>query len=714
LSRKRKEGVKKRAKKPKSKRGRRSTQPRAHMPKDVPELENWCSSPCAAEGALRDYLLPLAGVLTKALKQGRIGAAEVRAVALRPLSDRLETADCRFLDGLTVDILKMAAFIEGSDKDDFSWECYGLINSIWNKRYREQIERAERYDKCRSVHSNPACDEEERLATVFDTERLLDNWTSQLRHVRPKSLWPYIHVLVCEGMAGHPRFGEAVTGLKSHVTERVLPTHPAEAARAGEAFIGGVLAPMLDKDVSTVVNYLLDAAEIVASTVFSDKAKPGSVDALKQLTNLASQLRSALARRAESAESRECGEALSATYQLLRERCTGLSKTLKRRVGGHLGNLMPSLCFRKTRPPRKHALKGTELRLDIAEDDQVWQLSGRVIDFCSRNGAAHVHFDMLEDCATVRDNKESIPDTSIESAPLLVAYKDRGQKLVRKLHGHLRIPLEGRSKQKEVISCCAWPLRGWRSAVPEQGCRAVFLLRGAEDKIVALARNLPTVLYHESTAMKSADASDRESSDAEVLRSPSAVGAATGDSNECWMLKAGDVWDVCYEGKQTFVKPSVGIDYIARLIDMPFKELHVADLSALVSGESAPPGLGSAGKRIDDEAMTAYKKHLQGIQEELLKAESNNDPGRIEVLHSEKAALEEEIRKASGLGGRIREDSDDAKRAVDRVGKAITRALESIKRYHEELGCHLGDSLRMGKFVSYSPATRLSWTVKWA
>jgi hypothetical protein len=710
---KHKKRVEKRAKKPKSKRGRRSTQPRLHTPECVPELENWCSNLCAAGSALRDYLLPLGEVLNKALKRGRITAAEVRAVALKPLSGRLEAVDCRFLDGLTIDILKKTAFVEGSDKNEFSWECYGLINSIWNKRYREQIERAECYDQCRPDHGNAPCDKQQHLASVFDTERLLENWTSQLCHVKAKSLWSYVHVLVCKGLAEHPRFGEAVTGLKSHITECVFPAHPAEAARAGEAFIGGVLAPMLEKHTSAVVKYLLDAAEIVACTVFSDKAGLASVDALKQLTSLATQLRSALIRSADGADGSECDEALSATYQLLREKCTGLSKTLKRRVGGHLGSLMPSLCSRKTRSPRKRALKGTELRLDIAENDQIWQLSGRVIDFCSHNGVAHVHFDTLESCVTIRDNRQLIPGTSLESSPLLVTYRDHGRKLVRELHGHLRIPLEGRSGQEDIISCSAWPLRGWRSSTPEQGCRAVFLLKGAEDKIVALAEHLPTVLYHESTAMESAYASGEERSDAEALCSSGVVQAAAGDIDEFWMLKKGDMWNVCYEGKQTFVKPSIGIDYIARLLHEPFKELDVAALRALVSCESTPPRLGSAGERIDQQAMKAYKTHLHGIRDELHKAESNNDIGRIEVLQSEKTALETEIREASGLGGRIREDSDDAKRAMDSVGRAIARALDSIKRCHEKLGCHLHDSLRMGRFVSYAPATEISWTVKW-
>jgi hypothetical protein len=119
---------------------------------------------------------------------------------------------------------------------------------------------------------------------------------------------------------------------------------------------------------------------------------------------------------------------------------------------------------------------------------------------------------------------------------------------------------------------------------------------------------------------------------------------------------------------------------------------------------------GNTGELIDDQAMTKYKQQYAELEEELQDAESRNDLGRIPKLQSALDALGSEILRASGLGGRTR-NKNDADRARKNVSTSVTRAIDSIREEHSQLGRHLQISISCGLTLRYAPERDPCWLI---
>ncbi len=176
------------------------------------------------------------------------------------------------------------------------------------------------------------------------------------------------------------------------------------------------------------------------------------------------------------------------------------------------------------------------------------------------------------------------------------------------------------------------------------------------------------------------------------------------------LQKRGATWLAVYEGVPKSIPDSNGVAYIAYLLRQPGREVHAAKLRADIQGKGQNIVAGSAGEILDDDALKDYKERITEIDEELAEAEANNDLARKGQLAEEREALCDEIRSATGLGGKKRTASDDRERHRQAVSRAIHRALRRIKDNHEPLWQHLQNSLKIGEFLSYQPDQPTSWT----
>jgi hypothetical protein len=73
--------------------------------------------------------------------------------------------------------------------------------------------------------------------------------------------------------------------------------------------------------------------------------------------------------------------------------------------------------------------------------------------------------------------------------------------------------------------------------------------------------------------------------------------------------------------------------------------------------------------------------------------------------------LLEEMRKATGLGGRARKMGDAAERARSAVTWRIRNAIKKIEPAHSALARHLANSIKTGVFCSYTPEKETNWFV---
>ena len=186
--------------------------------------------------------------------------------------------------------------------------------------------------------------------------------------------------------------------------------------------------------------------------------------------------------------------------------------------------------------------------------------------------------------------------------------------------------------------------------------------------------------------------------------------AAAAPATVAWPIgntfrKEGALWMVCFEHEVAHTPKVRGLQDIAQLLARPGDELHCLALSG------QPAGAGRGVEVLDEQARRAYRARLREIEAELAEAARANDPGRAEPLEEEKERLLDEMRKATGLGGRDRKMGDSSERARSAVTWRIRHAIKKLEVVHPALARHLRVSLKTGVFCSYEPEKETRWFV---
>jgi hypothetical protein len=170
-------------------------------------------------------------------------------------------------------------------------------------------------------------------------------------------------------------------------------------------------------------------------------------------------------------------------------------------------------------------------------------------------------------------------------------------------------------------------------------------------------------------------------------------------------VRAGDLWEVSFAGRDAVLPNSKGMADLARLISSPGTEIAALDLmgSALSSG--------SAGEASDETARREYRARLAELQRDIDDAESANDPYRAESARAEMDELIDHLGSMFGIGGRPRPEKDAAERARSAVTARIRATIKKIGEVHEPLADHLDLSVSTGRFCRYAPAEPPEWEV---
>ena len=199
--------------------------------------------------------------------------------------------------------------------------------------------------------------------------------------------------------------------------------------------------------------------------------------------------------------------------------------------------------------------------------------------------------------------------------------------------------------------------------------------------------------------------------------------ASTGAPDEgCVLRQEGGFWRITFERKTVLIQSSRGLSLLVHLLRNPGAEIRVTTLAALVPSDAEVPtqtetavhgeivrDLGDAGDILDAQAKAAYRGRVGELREELRDSEACNDLGRASSARAELEAIAEQLRGATGLGGRSRRASSSADRVRVAVTRRIRAAIAQIAKHHAPLGAHLTSSIRTGYSCSYEPADKLVW-----
>lgn len=177
----------------------------------------------------------------------------------------------------------------------------------------------------------------------------------------------------------------------------------------------------------------------------------------------------------------------------------------------------------------------------------------------------------------------------------------------------------------------------------------------------------------------------------------------------------GDHRRIVFDRTEVLARDLKGFRYLERMLADPGREFHVLDLVAVDSGSPArAPTMGhdeadstvrgNAGLPvIDDEAREAYRRRLAEVDQDIEIARADNDVVRCELAEKDRDFLIEELKRAVGLGGRLRSTGGDAERARGSVGRCLRYAIDCFDEELPALADHLRVSLRTGTYCSYSP-----------
>jgi tetratricopeptide (TPR) repeat protein len=160
---------------------------------------------------------------------------------------------------------------------------------------------------------------------------------------------------------------------------------------------------------------------------------------------------------------------------------------------------------------------------------------------------------------------------------------------------------------------------------------------------------------------------------------------------ESWLLEAGE--------ERARLSEARGLEYLRTLLAAPGRDVPALDLAAGGPGLAAPLPT----PLLDAEAITTYRQRIAELDAELAAAGRAGDAARAERAEHERAALVAEVRRATGLGGRMRRTSTEAERARVNVTRTLRAALTRITAQAPKAGAHLEASIRTGLACRYDP-----------
>ncbi|MDP3891239.1 hypothetical protein, partial [Nocardioides sp.] len=177
-------------------------------------------------------------------------------------------------------------------------------------------------------------------------------------------------------------------------------------------------------------------------------------------------------------------------------------------------------------------------------------------------------------------------------------------------------------------------------------------------------------------------------------------GQGSGATQVASLRRSGAVWTVSF-GEETGSLPHVkGLADLATLVSHPGRQLTAL---ALMGGPAMVSG--SAEELIDVEALRAYRDRLDALTIELNEATDDADLASVERLTDERDLLLAELRRTTGLGGRIRITANDpAERARKAVSGRIRDALRRLEAVTPSLATHLDRCVQTGLRCSYDPS----------
>lgn len=173
----------------------------------------------------------------------------------------------------------------------------------------------------------------------------------------------------------------------------------------------------------------------------------------------------------------------------------------------------------------------------------------------------------------------------------------------------------------------------------------------------------------------------------------------------------GEFWEIGFDGGDIqYLKDSVGLAYLARLLAEPGRFIPAVTLLATRAGIDPRVPTGSGGEALDERGRAELQQKYTDLMEDREEAERNNDEASLLSIDADLDRLSIELSRRLGLGGRPRQ-ATDADRVRKSVTMAVRRDVERIADRVPELGQHLTNCVSSGQFFKYAPDREIEWVI---
>jgi predicted ATPase len=191
---------------------------------------------------------------------------------------------------------------------------------------------------------------------------------------------------------------------------------------------------------------------------------------------------------------------------------------------------------------------------------------------------------------------------------------------------------------------------------------------------------------------------------AELLRKTSALEPA----QRATLRPEAGTWHIDLNGATVHAPDLKGYWHIRELVTRP----HQPVTALTLFGASIDEAISTAdtGPMLDPQALKAYRRRLNELDDELDDAALLGDSKRQAELTVERDALIAELKRATGLGGRPRRSGSPAEKSRLNVNRTIRHAINDLASRSPELAAHLDESIVTGVWCCYEPRGDIVWT----
>jgi hypothetical protein len=176
----------------------------------------------------------------------------------------------------------------------------------------------------------------------------------------------------------------------------------------------------------------------------------------------------------------------------------------------------------------------------------------------------------------------------------------------------------------------------------------------------------------------------------------------------------GNIYRIIGFGESGLVKSLLGFDYIQRLIAAPRQPIAMLELAGSATDPRIVTDQRTRQPVLDKEAKDRLSREYAELKAELERAQDNNDLGETERLQTELAALEEQMRAATGIRGRPRDLNNPLDTLRANIHGALKRAYELLRKSAPpmaKLAEHFEASIssESGCFIYRPAAQEITW-----